>query len=118
MHFIVFEEFIKNPKDEMCKIFNFLGVSAEDFDYKNEIINKTLSPRFPITLWFTRKIFGKGGVAWNSINYLNLLWKKPGYKKLDEPTRVELAKILMPHKSELEKIMGRKIAAWDKDFTF
>ena len=112
MHFIVLEEFINNPHKELDALFQFLGVSQDAFTYKEEVINKTLMPRFPFSLWVTRSIFGIDSKIWKLVQKVNLLGKKPGYRKLDADMRIYLGKIFKPNNEELEKILGRKIEVW------
>lgn len=111
MHFMIFENFIANPDEELKKLFNFLGISSEGFKFVNEPRNKTIIPWSPRLQYLYRQAFGKN-LGFELLKKLNRFMKKPGYVKLDSETRKSLIQYFDEHNLKLEKLLNKNLDIW------
>lgn len=114
MHFIIFEELISNIELELKKIFRFLNIPLLDNQLlKDTIINPSQIPRFPLTLWLTKKFLGRTGLIWKIIWSMNYYKINPGYKEMDSRIRRYLSDLFQEPNKKLERIIERKIEIWN-----
>lgn len=111
MQYILFEKFIDSPHEELNKVFEFLGVDSSKFEYREEIRNKTVIPRFKKVLRFARKYFGKGYI-YRVVRKLSLIGKAPGYPDLDENLREELLEYFEEYDKKLKDVTGLETEIW------
>ncbi len=114
MHFLLFEEFVKNPTENMRMLFEFLNIPFNNFQYKDEIKNITVVPRMPRLLRKTREAIGEKSLIYRGIRFLATRGKKPGYAKISPELRAELNKHFEEHNEKLKDLTGLNIAAWKK----
>jgi hypothetical protein len=113
MHFIVFEDFIKNKKVELKKVFHFLGASPENYNYDEDIHAKS-SPasRFhPLFLYFSRKY-----VPFKN-RFSDYIWKihfKHSKKvKMNANEREFLKNIYSTHNKQLADLIQKDLSVWN-----
>lgn len=114
MYFIIFEDFIKNPKKEIKKIFDFLDISIDGTIYDEKIRNKGKAPRSKKILYFSNKMFGENSSSFKLIKKVNLsLGNKNKYPKMDQHLRNYLYKFYADHNAELKKLTNIDIPQWN-----
>ncbi len=115
MHFLLFEEFLQNPTENMRKLFKFLDIPFNNFQYKDEIRNITIIPRMPRLLRRTREILGEKSLMYRGVRFILSRGKKPGYAKLSSELRAELNEHFKNHNEKLKNLTGLNITAWEKE---
>ncbi len=114
MHFILFEEFVKNPIPVLEDLFDFLEVPFNDFEYQDEIRNVALIPRAPRFLRKSREILGETALLYRIIRKLSFMGRKPGYKKISPKLREELNDYFIEYNKQLEELTGLDVSIWQK----
>lgn len=116
MHFILFEELI-NPslrRKIFRDLFAFLGVDFENFEYKDEIKNKTLKPRFPKTYNLARKLnIYQFGAVQQILKQLNFGARKKTFAAIPNDVSKELYQFFKLHNEKLSKIIEKDLSIWD-----
>ena len=114
MHFIIFEEFLKNTREELNSLCSFLGVDKNNFTSFEKIQSKiSFKPRFnPLFLYSYKKKFGDKGRLWN------LLWKinfnSKGVKQMNPETRAKLIKYYSAYNHKLSDFLQKDLSVWNK----
>jgi hypothetical protein len=114
MHFILFEEFAKNPILVIKNVFDFLEIPFNDFEYQDEIINITRVPRAPRFLRKSREILGETALLYRMIRKLSYMGRKPGYKKISPKLREKLNEYFSEYNKRLEELTGLDVSIWQK----
>jgi len=114
MHFILFEEFVKNPTEIMRKLFEFLEAPFNNFQYKDEIRNIAIIPRLPRLLRRSREVLGEKSLIYRGVRFSLMRGRKPGYAKLSPELRAELKEYFKEHNEKFKNLTGLDITAWDK----
>ncbi|MHA1203285.1 MAG: sulfotransferase family protein [Candidatus Heimdallarchaeaceae archaeon] len=114
MHFILFEDFVKNPIQIITDVFKFLNVPFNNFVYQNEIRNVALIPRAPRFLRKSREILGETALSYRVIRRLSFRGRKPGYRKLSPKVRAELNEYFEEYNKKLENLTGLDVSVWKK----
>ncbi|ASJ08228.1 hypothetical protein A3L11_02890 [Thermococcus siculi] len=126
---LITEEFKRDPVESLKRVFEFLGVDPNRYNFENlsRRHNIGYSPKIPKLHMTFNRIFGaRVGPKELVLGYwyrkmLTLLrrnrklWElffTPGYPKLDLGTRDRLMEYFAPYNRELESLLGRKIDAW------
>lgn len=125
MHFVIFEEFIKDVEGQCKKIFDFLDVDCPENINYNIWVNRSIrfksdrlgrmnrwSERTGIKRFFFKlpekpKLFIK--------NILKKLLLQKGKVEMNGETRKELMNVYYGDIKELEKIIGRDLSVWTKE---
>jgi len=111
MHFIVFEEMIKNWVSEMNALLEFLEL--ERFvDERPVFVNKTVLPRFPKTLYCYNKIFQNKNIIWRFLWIINNYEVQPGYPPMDPSIRKSLFEYFKKHNEKLKNLINCKLHYW------
>ena len=116
MFFMLFEDLIQPYNDDhvLNDLFEFLGVSKSDYTDVKEPRNKAIIPRFPWTLYYARKFgWDRSDKVKKLLHNLNFKNREPGYPKLDQNSRQELANFFKPHNEKLEKLIGKDLSRWN-----
>jgi sulfotransferase family protein len=71
MHFLLFEDLIKSPKEELNKIAEFLGVSQFS-NVEHVYSNKTRMPFSPVAVCLTKKVFEPSSKIYKVTNRINM----------------------------------------------
>ncbi len=114
IHFLLFEEFVKNPTESMRKLFEFLNVPFNNFQYIDEIRNITVIPRIPRLLKKTREIIGEKSLIYRGFRFIAKRGIKPGYAKLSPELRAELNEHFKEHNEKLKDLTDLNISIWEK----
>ena len=117
MYFILFEDMIKpyNNDHVLNQLFHFLGTSNEYFEYSAEVKNKTVLPRYPITLYVGHKLgLINHPKVKNMLLSLNFKNKQPGYRKMSVETQKELKSYFHQHNKKLEHLINMDLSIWDQ----
>jgi hypothetical protein len=111
MHFMLFEELIRDTQEELERLFDFLGVPVEGFEYIDEPRGTTVHPRWQRSVWLARRIFGRGAI-FGSVRFLNTFLKAPGYPELPDETREKLMPIFKDDNEKLARLIGKDLSCW------
>ena len=112
MHFILFEDFVKNPINVIKDIFKFLEVPFNDFEYQDEIKNVARIPRAPRFLKKSREILGETALLYRIIRKLSFIGRKTGYKKMSPRLREQLDGYFEVYNKQLGERTGLDISIW------
>jgi hypothetical protein len=112
MHFLLFEDFIKDPKTETKKIINFSGADERKYKFVEEKRNKTILPRFPFLLNDIKRYFGRQSIIFRLTRKLFLIGKKPGYEKLNKNLRNQLQAKFQKKNKQLKKVTSLNTDIW------
>lgn len=111
MHFIVFEHFIRHVRDELGALFDFIGVTDDGYELKDEPRGRAVMPRWPASIYYTRRLFGPGAIH-RGMLFANTLFKKPGYMKLDPTYEEALKARFADENAELAELTGLDLSLW------
>ncbi|MCE7740851.1 MAG: sulfotransferase domain-containing protein [Candidatus Heimdallarchaeota archaeon] len=115
MYFMIFEDFVRNPVENMKGLFKFLRVSFNNFEYQDEIRNITIIPRIPRLLRKSSEIFHEKSLIHKGIQFLAIKRKKPGYTKISPEIKEELKHYFIDHNRKLADLTGLDVSIWDKN---
>jgi adenylate kinase family enzyme len=114
MHFLLFEDLINNPEEELNKISAFLDVAP--FDQINPVhSNKTTPPK--LISKFGRKLGGLDGIVYKTLSRINLDFAHKLFldkMTLSDQTYEELSKKFKPYNERLARLTGLNVDIWDK----
>jgi len=114
MHFLLLEEFVKNPTENMRKLFEFLNVPFNNFQYIDEIRNITVIPRIPRLLRRIREIIDEKSLIYRGVRFIATRGTKPGYAKISPELRAKLNIYFEEHNEKLKDLTGLNITTWKK----
>ncbi len=115
--FVLFDDLIKpyGSTHVLNDLFNFLGVDTSTFNYVNGVRNKTTLPRYPKLLFYANRWgLTKSWKIKKALNTFNFKNQKPGYPKLTQTQRAELAKKFEPHNAKLSALIGKDLSGWNR----
>ena len=114
MHFLLFEDLIRTPNEELNKIADFLGVSGfEELPQVNS--NRTLMHFSSASLRLAQKIAGRQSKLYRIVRKLN---KKLGAilprsnHLIPSDLAYELACLFAPYNERLTEITGLDLTPW------
>lgn len=121
IHVVIYEEFVKNPKEILDGICTFLKVEGEfiermDFSRRYNVsrLPKYRYPQFFVMIFrkFAPNLFSKGflGRIVNSLEKLNLV--EGTFPALDEELRNKYNKVFEKSNYELEKLIQKDLKVW------
>jgi hypothetical protein len=114
MHFMLFEELVRDPSLELEGLFSFLGVAPGAFSFRDEPRGETTLPRARRLLALTHDLTGRGPL-WRAVRYLTLVGRAPGYPALDPALRERFRKRFRDDNARLARLINRDLSAWDPD---
>jgi len=104
MHFIILEEFKKNP-EKLGELCDFLGVKR----YR-PILSRSNITKMPRSMRLQRLLWKKKGRIADILRYINIQIGTRGYPKMDNTMKKHLVEKFKPANQELSKIIGRDVA--------
>lgn len=110
MHFILFEDLIRDSESMKGKLGNFLAVDLTELEYKPT--NITMLPRFPWLVKFSNNRFKNNFFIRKIISVFNTKFKTAGYTPMDEDIRNWLQKYFTSEVLELKKVVSLKLTKW------
>ena len=111
MHFILFEEMIKQHHSVFVEVLRFLGADSWlNLDYQP--VNATVLPRFPTFFRCGKKIVGTRGYFYKLLYVLNFKGKKPGFHPIAPHENEYLKSYFEPFNKELAQITGLDLSVW------
>ena len=111
MHFIIFEEFIKNPEEGLQSLSEFLNITPTKFSQKPLVSNKGYRPLSIPAEYYARQWFGFG-IIHKVVHNINK-WLGTKYTPIDKATELSLHTKFKPHNDQLEKILNRDLSFWN-----
>ena len=113
MCFVLFEELLANTDKELKKVFNFLGVDADSFDYTMEVHSKkSMKPDNAALLYFYKKFVGNRGRLWNYLWRTN--FNSSVKPKMNPATRQKLLEYYKHWNNLLSEQTGLDLSIWNK----
>jgi len=112
MHFIIFEEFVRNPEENLKELSNFLGITPAKFTQKPLVSNKGYKPFCIPAEYYARQWFGYGWVH-KIVHNLNKLFGSK-YTPIDKDLEASLYKRFIPQNQRLEKLLNKDLSFWNK----
>lgn len=112
MHFIIFEDFVKNPEKGLKDLSDFLEITPTKFTQKPLVSNKGYKP-FSITAeYYARQWFGYGLIHKFVHNVNKTLGSK--YTPIDKDMEEKLYDRFEPENKRLEKLLDIDLSCWNK----
>jgi hypothetical protein len=112
MHFIIFEEFVKNPEESLKELSIFLGITPAKFTQKPLVSNKGYKPLCIPAEYYARQWFGYGLVH-KIVHNLNK-WFGSKYTPIDKELEASLYRRFKPENHRLEKLLTKDLSFWNK----
>lgn len=112
MHFIIFEEFIKDPEKGLKDLSNFLQITPAKFTQKPLVSNKGYKPLSITAEYYARQWFGYGLIHKFVHNVNKVLGSK--YTPIDKELEASLYERFDPENERLEKLLNRDLSFWNK----
>lgn len=112
MHFIIFEEFVKNPEEGLKELSEFLGITPAKFTQKPLVSNKGYKPLCIPAEYYARQWFGYGLVH-KIVHNINKLFGSK-YTPIDEELEDFLYTRFKPENDRLEKLLNKDLSFWNK----
>jgi len=113
MHFILFEDFKKNPEKVLKSTCSFLNV---DFDrnmlLKNKVSNKSYPPKNMLVRYYFRNFFGSNSIISKIEKKINTT--KTPYPKMSNSDYMLLKSFFHESNLKLQKLTGLNIEHWSK----
>ena len=113
MHFIVFEEFIKDPQKGLDDLSRFLEITPTKYTQDRLVSNKGYVPYSIKLAYYTNKLLGRG-FLFKCIHFFN---KKMGsnYIPIDEKLSDQLYARFEPENKKLEVLLDRDLSCWNRN---
>ena len=112
---VIFEEFIKNPKNTVQEILRFLDLNFELENFKGEVYNPFRTPRGPLSHYLltnlnvkklAEKLITSSGRTYLSEHFLLQKSSKP---KMNQNDKDALIKFYSDDVKKLEQLLGRQL---------
>jgi hypothetical protein len=112
MHFVIFEDLIKNKREELTKVLKFLDVSEKEYDYDIKIHSKSspTSKYNPSILYFYNKYISKKGRIHNFL--WNLNFSNKSKNSMTQNERTFLLKTYQSHNQKLSELIKKDLTCW------
>jgi hypothetical protein len=111
MHFVLFEDLLRQRDVELNRISSFLGVESFGSEVLTKHSNKAVFPFSPRTLYWARGLFGGQGRMFKVVRKLNQLI--PGEPpKVSPDFMAELDKLFEPYNERLADLTGLDLSCW------
>ena len=112
MHFIIFEEFVKNPDLGLKELSLFLDVVPAEFTQMPLVSNSGYKPFSIPAEYYARQIFGYG-IIHKVVHNLNKFFGEK-YTPIDEDLEETLYNKFIPYNKKLASILGKDLSLWNK----
>lgn len=113
MHFMLFEELVKDPGKVLSELLAFLDID-KNHDIRYTSANETARiPRVPKLLYFANKYLKETSFFFKFINTINFTMKKEGYPKMDRSLRDQLRLFFIPYNRKLQILINKNLSIWD-----
>ena len=112
MHFIIFEDFVKDPELGLKELSEFLEIIPAEFTQKPLVSNKGYRPFSIPAEYYARKVFGYGLVHKVVHNINKILGSK--YTPIDEELEKLLYSKFRPYNDKLSKVLSKDLSIWNK----
>lgn len=113
MHFILFEDYVKNQKEFTRRVLKFLDVEPLDGIPLEAHKHRTLIPKKGRILYLTRKYIGTDNRIWNRVyRYVHRKENMVEPPKLEETTRIQLNDRLTDQINKLSSLTGLNTDVW------
>lgn len=114
MHYLLFEDLIRDPQGEMNRLCDFLHIPHENIKTRGRHDNPSPVMRFVWLLWLVRRLFGRRTRVWQIIQHF--CKRKTGAKNPPMPAdlRARLHDGFAPHNEELARLTGLDLRAWNR----
>jgi len=110
MHFIILEEFNKQPQKVIADLYGFLGV---DRTFRPTLTKSNVT-KMPRSMKLQRFLWKKKGKVSSILRYINITSGEPGYPKMTNAMRKHLSKKFKLYNKELCMIIGKDVRKfWD-----
>ncbi len=117
MHFILFEDLLKNPQNVLSNLMSFLDCDNDITNCVLPFSNKTFLPKYPIVKYGSKRILGNNSIITSAINKINLKLNKLMPNKnyeLDKELENSLNNYFLPFNKDLEEITKVDTSVWQK----
>ncbi|MCA1752707.1 MAG: sulfotransferase [Cryomorphaceae bacterium] len=113
MYYLTFEDFVASPEQEVQKVLAFLGAKpVQDFEYASHR-HKTLMPRYPGLLYFTRQYIGYESRIWNRVyRFANAPSRVTEPPKIPTETYTQLQHEFENQVEDLKKLTSLDLSVW------
>lgn len=112
MHFIIFEDFVKNTEIGLNELSEFLEIVPAEFTQKLLVSNKGYRPLSIPAEYYARQWFGYGLIH-KVVHNLNK-WLGAKYTPIDQDLEALLYNNFKPFNERLAKTIGKDLSCWDK----
>lgn len=112
MHFLLFEDFVRQPRPALDEITHFLGIEAMPEPLPQIQSNRTKMPLSGESLWWVGQRFGYESRFYKVTRKLNTIIsrRKPEFPASMRP---RLKDVFAPYNRRLESLTGLDLSAWD-----
>jgi hypothetical protein len=119
MHFIIFEEFIKDPDGTLAELYKFLEINHIN---NNQILTNSLKlnkknvssfPRSITLQYYSQQLFGTKSFIYKVVNYLNNIFPKTP-PKIQPNISNELDLYFRPFNNSLAHLINKDLSCWNK----
>lgn len=115
MHFLLFEDLICSPLEELNRLSVFLKIQPFQ-NLKKQHSNKTWMPLSSRSLYVARKLWGSDSKIFNATNKMNArlarIWPRKQYPIADNLSS-ELRNQLRPYNQRLQELTGLDLSSWE-----
>jgi hypothetical protein len=114
MHFLLFEDLVNSPHDELDKISEFLGVSKFG-ELPTVHSNETTMPISPMSIYLAQKIGGHGSFFHKATRKINLKLAEVLPKRsplIPSDIANDLSRVFAPYNKRLEELTGLELSTW------
>lgn len=116
MYFIIFEDFIHKPYEELEKLYDFLEVENKMLEKNNKKQIKSNQSYIPFSIdaqYYSYNLLGENSKLYKAINYLNkLLSTTPS--PLDKEMRLCLRDYFSDYNKRLADLIGKDLSVWEE----
>jgi hypothetical protein len=113
MHFVVFEQLLKDPKRHINDLLAFLGIDPISAVPPLPRSNVTFIPRSRTIQWLSRQVFGRGNRPSWFITRFNRR-RAPGYPVMDPALRAQLRERFVEPNRRLAELTGLDLSSWER----
>jgi hypothetical protein len=115
MHFMLFEDLVRQPLEQLNNVADFLGVSR--FQNVSKLhSNQTVMPFLPSSLWLAQKVAGYNSTLYTVTRKVNSglgsLIKRPS-PKIPNDVAEDLAQQFEPFNQRLAALTGLDLSVWN-----
>ena len=113
MHFVVFEQLLKDPQRRVNDLLTFLGIEPVSVVPTLPRSNETFIPRSRTVQWLSRRLFGRGTRPSWIVTRFNRR-RAPGYPPMDPAIRARLRERFVEPNRRLAELTGLDLSSWER----